>query len=69
VKQLEYLQAAMFEQIAVQACNVCRRYIHQVNCDVVPDAIPCVDELAALPLDIWVRENGYQKIQPNLAGV
>jgi formate dehydrogenase maturation protein FdhE len=32
-------------------------------------AVPDVDELAALPLDVWAQEKGYRKIQPNLAGI
>jgi len=27
-----------------------------------------VDELAALPLDLYARERGYRKIIPNLMG-
>jgi formate dehydrogenase maturation protein FdhE len=34
-----------------------------------PAAIPEVDELAALPLDLWAAEQGYRKLQSNLAGV
>jgi formate dehydrogenase maturation protein FdhE len=25
-----------------------------------------VDDLATLPLDLWAREQGYQRIRPNL---
>jgi formate dehydrogenase maturation protein FdhE len=25
-----------------------------------------VDELAAIPLDLWAQERGYQKLQPNV---
>jgi len=31
-------------------------------------AIPVVDELATIPLDLWAREHGYQKLQMNLLG-
>jgi formate dehydrogenase maturation protein FdhE len=34
-----------------------------------PAAIPDVDELAGLPLDLWAQERGYRKIHPNLAGL
>ena len=34
-----------------------------------PLAVPEVDELAGLPLDIWATEQGYHKLQPNLAGI
>jgi formate dehydrogenase maturation protein FdhE len=32
-------------------------------------AVPIVDELAAVSLDLWAADNGYQKLTPNLAGV
>jgi formate dehydrogenase maturation protein FdhE len=32
-------------------------------------AIPEVDELAGLPLDLWAQEQGYRKVQPNLTGI
>lgn len=31
-------------------------------------AVPSVDELATPALDIWAHENGYEKIELNLAG-
>src|SRR5207237_747865 len=33
-----------------------------------PAAEPVVDELAALPLDLFARERGFTKITPNLVG-
>jgi FdhE protein len=55
--------------IRVECCDTCRRYIKSI--DLTKDArlIPPVDELAAIPLDLWAREQGYRKIQPNLAGM
>jgi formate dehydrogenase maturation protein FdhE len=32
-------------------------------------AVPVVDELASVPLDIWAEEQGYTKLQPNLLGM
>jgi formate dehydrogenase maturation protein FdhE len=34
-----------------------------------PAAVPIVDELVALPLDLHVRERGFSKIVPNLMGI
>ncbi|MFQ5790858.1 MAG: hypothetical protein ACE5JI_10325 [Acidobacteriota bacterium] len=34
-----------------------------------PEAVPDVDEVAALPLDVWAREQGFRKLHPNLAGI
>ena len=33
-----------------------------------PAAVPIVDEMAALPLDIFAKEKGLSKIIPNLVG-
>jgi len=30
--------------------------------------VPVVDELAAIPLDLYAREQGFSKITPNLMG-
>jgi FdhE protein len=53
----------------VECCDTCRRYLKSI--DLTKDArpVPPVDELAAIPLDLWAREQGYRKIQPNLAGM
>ena len=31
-------------------------------------AVPLVDEVAAVALDLWATEHGYKKIEPNLMG-
>ena len=68
-KSLAYYSAPGFEHLQVQACDACAVYLHAVDLAKDPAAIPEVDELAALPLDVWAREQGYRKVQPNLAGI
>jgi len=58
-----------FEHLRLQACETCKAYLHLVDLTKDPLAIPEVDELAALPLDLWAIEHGYHKIHPNLAGI
>ena len=67
--KLAFYAAEGFDHIQVQACDACRRYLHLINLAKDPEAIPEVDELAALPLDVWAREQGYVKLYPNLAGI
>ena len=43
-----------------------RHYIKSVDLTVDGLAVPEVDELAAIPLDLWATERGYAKITPNL---
>ena len=58
-----------FEHLRLYACESCRGYLPVVDLNRDPEAIPEVDELAGLPLDLWAREQGYRKLYPNLAGV
>jgi len=58
-----------FPHLRLRACEACRGYLLAVDLSREPAAIPEVDELSGLPLDLWAQEHGYQKFQPNLAGV
>ena len=53
----------------VECCDTCRRYLKSIDLTIDARPVPPVDELAAIPLDLWAREQGYRKIQPNLAGM
>jgi formate dehydrogenase maturation protein FdhE len=33
------------------------------------NAVPVVDELATISLNLWASENKYHKLRPNLFGV
>ena len=59
---------ALFPHIRIEACETCRRYL--LNIDVAADAqaVPLVDEMSALPLDLYARDLGFTKITPNLMG-
>lgn len=61
--------AKEFPHMRLLACENCKGYILIVDLERDTAAIPEVDELAALPLDLWAVENGYHKLQPNIAGV
>jgi FdhE protein len=55
-----------FPHLRVDACEVCRTYLLTVVLDRDARAVPVVDELAAIPLDLYARERGFQKVTPNL---
>jgi Protein involved in formate dehydrogenase formation len=58
----------VFPHIRIEACETCRRYLLNIDLAADPIAVPVVDELAALPLDLYARERGFSKIIPNLMG-
>jgi FdhE protein len=67
--KLPYYSAQDAPGMRVECCDTCLRYLKSI--DLTKDArpVPPVDELAAIPLDLWASEQGYRKIQPNLAGM
>jgi formate dehydrogenase accessory protein FdhE len=68
-QKLPYYSAEEVPGMRVECCDTCQRYLKSI--DLTKDArpVPPVDELAAIPLDLWACEQGYRKIQPNLAGM
>jgi FdhE protein len=60
---------AVFPHVRIEACETCRQYLLSIDLASDPAAVPIVDELAALPLDLYARERGYRKIIPNLVGL
>jgi len=68
-KKLAYYRAETLPHIQVMTCEECRQYIHLIDLEKEPRAVADIDELAALPLDVWAIERGFSKIQPNLAGI
>jgi len=57
-----------FPHIRIDGCWTCSRYVLNIDLRREPGAVPVVDELAAIPLDLYARERGMIKIQPNLMG-
>ena len=68
-QKLALYSAKEFGYVRVEACESCRRYIKTVDLTKNGHAVPVVDELAMIPLDLWAAERGYQKIHPNLLGI
>jgi len=69
VAKLGYYRAPELAHVEARACETCGIYLHFVKTAVEPSAVPDVDEVVALPLDVWAHENGYRKLVPNLVGI
>lgn len=59
---------AMFPHVRIEACETCRHYLLSFDLDVDRDSVPVVDEIGALPLDLFARDRGFTKITTNLMG-
>jgi FdhE protein len=58
-----------FDYVRVDACDTCRTYMKSIDMTKNGRAVPVVDELATVSLNLWAQEKNYQKFAPNLFGV
>jgi len=55
--------------VRVEACDTCKRYVKSIDLSLDARPIPEVDDLATLALDLWAADQGYERIEPGLAGI
>jgi len=58
--------AEQFPHMRVETCESCRHCLRTIDLTKDGNAVPLVDDLAAIPLSLWAHENGYHRIQENL---
>lgn len=64
-----FYAAPEIANVRVDVCDTCHTYIKTVDLTKSALAVPVVDELAAIPLDLWARQHGYSKLQNNALGI
>jgi FdhE protein len=67
--KLPVYTSANLEYVRVEACESCRTYLKGIDMTKNGLAVPVVDELASVSLNVWAEENGYTKAEPNLLGL
>ncbi len=67
-KKLPVYVAEQFPHVRVEACETCKFYVRTIDLTKDGNAVPVVDDLAAIPLTLWAHEHGYSRLQPNLLG-
>lgn len=58
--------ADTFPHVRIDACDTCRRYLKTIDLTKNGLAVPLVDDIASLPLDLWAGEKGYRRLRANL---
>jgi Protein involved in formate dehydrogenase formation len=66
--QMAFYSAPEIAHVRVDVCDTCHMYLKSIDLTKTGLAVPVVDELATLPLDLWAHEHGYAKLQINLLG-
>jgi FdhE protein len=67
--KLPVFVADEFEYVRVDACDSCHTYLKSIDMTKNGRAIPVVDELATVSLNLWAQEKNYRKFETNLFGV
>lgn len=52
----------------IETCESCRRYVKTIDLGVDASAIPEVDDLVSIALDLWAQGQGYRRLEPGIAG-
>ena len=68
-RRLPSFQADRHPRVRIEACETCRRYVKSLDLSEDARPIPEVDDLLSLSLDLWAREQGFERIEPGLAGL
>jgi FdhE protein len=53
----------------IEACETCKRYVKSIDLTLDARPIPEVDDLLTIALDLWAVEQGYERVEPGLAGL
>jgi formate dehydrogenase maturation protein FdhE len=67
--QLPIYAAEQFAHVRIDACDRCHQYIKTIDLTRDGLAVPCVDDIASVSLDLWAREQGYTRIHRNVLGI
>jgi FdhE protein len=64
--KLPVFTAEEFEQARIEACDTCKSYVKCIDLSKDGNAVPTVDDLATLAIDLWAQEQGYTRHCPNM---
>ena len=67
--KLPSFSAPPHSRVRIEACETCRRYVKSIDLSEDARPIPEVDDLLSLSLDLWAVAEGFQRIEPGLAGL
>ena len=66
---LETHTSESLAHIRIESCRACGAYMKSVDLRVDGLAVPVVDDLGSVELDLWAQQQGLEKLQRNLLGL
>jgi FdhE protein len=67
-EKLPIFKSDKLPYIKLAACDTCHTYLKCIDLGIDGRAIPEVEDVASLPMSLWMLENGFQPLQVNLFG-
>jgi len=67
--RLPIYTAQQIPWVRVDACDTCGSYLKSINLTIDGHAVPLVDEIATVALNLWAEEHSYSKLETNLLGM
>jgi FdhE protein len=58
--------AEQFPNARIEACDTCRTYLKTIDLTKDGLAVPLVDDIASVALDLWARDKGYVRLRANV---
>jgi len=55
--------------VRIEGCEACHAYVKSIDLTLDGNAIPEVDDLVSLGMDLWAAQVGFRRIEPGLAGL
>ena len=65
-ESLPVFTAEQFPHVRIEACDTCRTYLKTIDVTKDGRAVPIVDDIASLSLDLWARDRGYTRLRASL---
>ena len=62
-------QSERYPAVRLETCESCRAYVKSIDLTGDARAIPEVDDLCSLSMDLWAVEQGYTRLEPSIAGI
>ncbi len=67
--KLSYHESETLPHLRIEECQSCGVYMKSVDLRQLGTAVPLVEDIASVELDIWAQEQGLQKIERNVLGL
>jgi FdhE protein len=65
-ESLPVFTAEQFPHVRIEACDTCRTYLKTIDLTKDGRAVPVVDDIASISLDLWARDRGYTRLRASL---